>query len=45
MMNDNELRAYARHLGVSFPLLKDTAEKGRLPVVNFAAGGIGKIQG
>ena len=43
MMDDNQLRAYARHLGVSFPLLKETAEKGRLPVVNFAAGGIGKI--
>ncbi|XP_023336311.1 pyridoxal 5'-phosphate synthase subunit SNZERR isoform X2 [Eurytemora carolleeae] len=40
MMDDNQLRAYARHLGVSFPLLKETAEKGRLPVVNFAAGGI-----
>ena len=43
MMDDNQLRAYARHLGVSFPLLKETAEKGRLPVVNFAAGGIGKV--
>ena len=29
-------------LGVSYELLKCTAEKGRLPVVNFAAGGLGK---
>lgn len=39
-MNDSELRAFARELGVSYPLLKKTAELGRLPVVNFAAGGV-----
>merc|ERR1711973_837722 len=39
-MDDNELRAYARELGVNFELLKKTASLGRLPVVNFAAGGI-----
>jgi len=39
-MNDNQLRAYARELGVSFELLKKTAELKRLPVVNFAAGGV-----
>merc|ERR1712133_301729 len=39
-MNDNELRGYARQLGVNFQLLKQTAEMGRLPVVNFAAGGL-----
>merc|ERR1712107_781833 len=39
-MNDNELRGYARRLGVNFQLLKQTAEMGRLPVVNFAAGGL-----
>ena len=27
-----------------FELLKKTAEMGRLPVVNFAAGGLGKLQ-
>ncbi|KAI9929914.1 hypothetical protein ASPWEDRAFT_35147 [Aspergillus wentii DTO 134E9] len=35
-----ELRAYARDLGCSYELLRETAEKGRLPVVNFAAGGV-----
>lgn len=35
-----ELRAYARELECSYELLKETAEKGRLPVVNFAAGGV-----
>jgi pyridoxal 5'-phosphate synthase pdxS subunit len=35
-----ELRAYARKLNCSYELLKQTAEKGRLPVVNFAAGGV-----
>lgn len=35
-----ELRAYARELGAPYELLLETAGKGRLPVVNFAAGGI-----
>ncbi|BCR85911.1 pyridoxal 5'-phosphate synthase subunit PdxS [Aspergillus chevalieri] len=35
-----ELRLYARELGCSYELLRETAEKGRLPVVNFAAGGV-----
>lgn len=35
-----ELRNYARELGVSYELLRQTAELGRLPVVNFAAGGV-----
>lgn len=35
-----ELRQYARELGCSYELLRETAEKGRLPVVNFAAGGV-----
>lgn len=35
-----EMRAYARSLGCSYELLRETAEKGRLPVVNFAAGGV-----
>jgi pyridoxal 5'-phosphate synthase pdxS subunit len=37
---ENALRAYARELGCDPVLLKQTAELGRLPVVNFAAGGI-----
>jgi len=39
-MDANQLRAYARKLGVQVELLQKTAELGRLPVVNFAAGGI-----
>ncbi|KKK22495.1 hypothetical protein P175DRAFT_0501974 [Aspergillus ochraceoroseus IBT 24754] len=35
-----ELRAYARELGCPYELLRETAELGRLPVVNFAAGGV-----
>ncbi|PLB41661.1 pyridoxal 5'-phosphate synthase subunit PdxS [Aspergillus candidus] len=35
-----ELRQYARELGCDYALLRETAEKGRLPVVNFAAGGV-----
>lgn len=35
-----ELRQFARQLEVPYELLRETAEKGRLPVVNFAAGGV-----
>lgn len=35
-----ELRAFARELEVPYELLRQTAELGRLPVVNFAAGGV-----
>lgn len=35
-----ELRLYARELGCSYEILRETAEKGRVPVVNFAAGGV-----
>jgi pyridoxal 5'-phosphate synthase pdxS subunit len=35
-----ELYNYAKQLRVSYSLLKETASLGRLPVVNFAAGGI-----
>lgn len=35
-----ELKALARELEVDYTLLKETAELGKLPVVNFAAGGI-----
>jgi pyridoxal 5'-phosphate synthase pdxS subunit len=41
-MDATELYAYAKELQVSYQLLKKTAELGRLPVVNFAAGGLGK---
>ena len=39
-MTDMELRAYAKELNAPFQLLKETAALGRLPVVNFAAGGV-----
>jgi pyridoxal 5'-phosphate synthase pdxS subunit len=37
---DEELMAYAKEIGAPFSLVKETKELGRLPVVNFAAGGI-----
>ena len=39
-MSNMELRVYAKELNAPFHLLKQTAELGRLPVVNFAAGGV-----
>jgi len=39
-MPDDELVVEARNLGVSLELLTKTRELGRLPVVNFAAGGV-----
>ena len=39
-MPDDELVVEARDLGVSLDLLTKTREEGRVPVVNFAAGGV-----
>ena len=39
-MASEELFAFAKQLGASYDLVKMTAELGRLPVVNFAAGGV-----
>ena len=39
-MPDDELVVEARDLQVSLELLQETREQGRLPVVNFAAGGV-----
>ena len=39
-MPEDELVVEARNLGVSLELLTQTREEGRLPVVNFAAGGV-----
>ena len=39
-MPEDELVVEARNLGVSLELLTETREQGRLPVVNFAAGGV-----
>ncbi|HMW91787.1 MAG TPA: pyridoxal 5'-phosphate synthase lyase subunit PdxS [Candidatus Obscuribacter sp.] len=35
-----ELMTYAKEIGAPFELVKQVAEEGKLPVVNFAAGGI-----
>jgi len=39
-MAEEELMAYAKEIGAPYELVKETRELGRLPVVNFAAGGI-----
>jgi pyridoxal 5'-phosphate synthase pdxS subunit len=39
-MADEELMAYAKNLGAPYELVKETKELGRMPVVNFAAGGV-----
>ncbi|CAN6670079.1 pyridoxal 5'-phosphate synthase subunit Snz1p [Trichomonascus vanleenenianus] len=39
-MSDQELYAYAKEHRVNVDLLKQVAKLGRLPVVNFAAGGV-----
>lgn len=39
-MPDEELMAYAKNIGAPYEIVKETKELGRMPVVNFAAGGI-----
>jgi pyridoxal 5'-phosphate synthase pdxS subunit len=39
-MPDEELMTYAKSIGAPYELVKETKELGRMPVVNFAAGGI-----
>ena len=39
-MAAEELMAYAKEIGAPFELVRETRELGRLPVVNFAAGGV-----
>lgn len=38
--NDDELMAFARDIGAPYELVKEVKKLGRLPVVNFAAGGV-----
>ncbi|MDJ0755861.1 MAG: pyridoxal 5'-phosphate synthase lyase subunit PdxS [Ardenticatenaceae bacterium] len=40
LMPDEELMTFAKNIGAPYELVKQTKELGRLPVVNFAAGGI-----
>jgi pyridoxal 5'-phosphate synthase pdxS subunit len=39
-MADEELMAFAKEIGAPYDLVKETKELGRMPVVNFAAGGL-----
>jgi pyridoxal 5'-phosphate synthase pdxS subunit len=39
-MAEEELYTYAKEIAAPYALVKETAELGRLPVVNFAAGGV-----
>ncbi len=39
-MADEELMSYAKEIGAPYELIKETRELGRMPVVNFAAGGV-----
>lgn len=40
MMSEDELMTEAKLLGASYEVLKEIKEAGRLPVVNYAAGGV-----
>lgn len=39
-MDEDELFVFAKHIQAPFSLVQEVAKTGRLPVVNFAAGGI-----
>src|SRR5512143_1262155 len=39
-MADEELMAYSKEIGAPYDLVRETKELGRMPVVNFAAGGV-----
>jgi len=39
-MAEEEMMAYAKEIGAPYELVMETARLGRLPVVNFAAGGV-----
>lgn len=40
VMNDDEIMTEAKNIGAPYEILKEIKDLGRLPVVNFAAGGI-----
>jgi pyridoxal 5'-phosphate synthase pdxS subunit len=44
VMSDDELMTAAKDLGAPYDVLKDIKENGKLPVVNFAAGGVATPQ-
>ncbi len=39
-MPEEELMSYAKNIGAPYDLVKETRDLGRMPVVNFAAGGL-----
>ena len=39
-MAEEELMAYSKEIGAPYELVRETKELGRMPVVNFAAGGV-----
>jgi pyridoxal 5'-phosphate synthase pdxS subunit len=39
-MREDELPTYAKEIGAPLPLVQETKRMGRMPVVNFAAGGV-----
>jgi pyridoxal 5'-phosphate synthase pdxS subunit len=39
-MQDEELMRYSKEIGAPYELIKETKQLGRMPVVNFAAGGV-----
>src|SRR5512136_2833782 len=39
-MADEELMAFSKEIGAPYELVKETKQLGRMPVVNFAAGGV-----
>ena len=44
VMNDDEIMTFAKDLGAPFEVLKQIKDNGRLPLVNFAAGGVATPQ-
>jgi pyridoxal 5'-phosphate synthase pdxS subunit len=40
LMPDDELMTYAKEIGAPYDMVKETKGLGRMPVVNFAAGGL-----
>ncbi|MFH4875529.1 pyridoxal 5'-phosphate synthase lyase subunit PdxS [Staphylococcus cohnii] len=44
VMNDDEIMTEAKNIGAPFDVLKSIKENGKLPVVNFAAGGVATPQ-
>ncbi len=44
VMNDDEIMTFAKDIGAPYEILKQIKDNGRLPVVNFATGGVATPQ-